>query len=105
MWPSKAQLYLKKILFFRIQLLSLGFLRYSMSNIDIEFIEIYKVYARSVLQNTSKNNGCDWKAFKSLLISEVISWEVTYVSLLAAIEGLYILSSMSLCMTWALRVK
>ena len=76
-----------------------------MSNIDIEFIEIYKVYARSVLQNNSKNNGYNWKAFKSLLISEVISWEVTYVSLLAAIEGPYILSSMSLYITWALSIK
>ena len=76
-----------------------------MSNTDIEFIEIYNVYARSVLQNTSKSNGCDWKAFKSLLISEIISWEVNYVSLLAATEGLYILSFMSLYMTWALQVK
>lgn len=76
-----------------------------MSNIDIEYIEIYKIYARSVLQNPSKNNGCDWRAFNSLLIPEVISCEVTYVCLLAAIEGLYILSSMSLYMTWALRIK
>ena len=65
-----------KILFFRIQLLSLGFLRYSMSNIDIEYIELYKVYARSVLQNTSKNNGCDWRASNhcSFLKSYLEKW-------------------------------